>query len=56
LQKQATPAYTDFLNSTESVKIGKGYGWGGSTTPYFTGLIDEIKKPITEELHIFINH
>jgi len=32
-----------FKNVSESMKIGRGYGWGGSTTPYFNGFIDELK-------------
>lgn len=34
---------TSFINRTETTKIGAGYGWGGSSTPYFNGFIDEFK-------------
>lgn len=43
LKAQTTPAYTEFKNTTETTKIGRGYGWGGSSTPFFNGLIDEVK-------------
>ena len=34
---------SDFRNVTETLKIGTGYQWGGSTSPYYTGFIDDVK-------------
>jgi hypothetical protein len=34
---------TSFISQNESLKIGKGYAWSGSTTPLFNGLIDDVK-------------
>jgi len=36
-------AFSDFRDLTESVKIGTGYGWGGSANPKFNGYIDDVK-------------
>lgn len=34
---------SSFINRSENLMIAYGYGWGGSTTPYFNGFIDDVK-------------
>ena len=43
LNGSANTISSDFINRSESLKIGTGYQYGGSTSPHFYGLIDEVK-------------
>ncbi len=43
LSGSASTASSDFVNRSETLKIGTGYQYGGSTSPHFNGYIDEVK-------------
>ncbi len=43
LQASGANLQPSFVNRTETLKIGYGYGWNVSPTPYFSGKIDEVK-------------
>jgi len=43
LQASGANLQSSFVNRTETLKIGYGYAWNVSPTPYFSGKIDEVK-------------
>ncbi len=43
LNSSGNTSSSDFKNNSETLKIGTGYQYGGSTSPHFTGYIDEVK-------------